>query len=244
MTKDWFCYLPLNWRGVPRRKTFLSEELTPSELILERTSLTWRRLFSEKKVDATDLRLRNLVLQRKIDDEWVEATEHMLESITGWLQPKTLLVLTHNARSLLNLERPQCFANSIWCMNLDILCITETWLTKHVPANSSFLSYYSIFRSDRPKQIDFSSSHGVYWLPLNNRSKNPSWQISLVKPCDVVFALIDSSSCIFAVVHIPPKNSPYYWTTTRILDFFKTTFTFTWNSFARLYGYNWWPEFQ
>jgi len=64
------------------KKIYLSKELTPSELTLERTSLSLRRRFLEKKVDAKDLRLKNLVLQRKIDDEWVEATEHMLESMT------------------------------------------------------------------------------------------------------------------------------------------------------------------
>ena len=64
------------------KKIYLSKELTPSELILERTSLSLRRRFLEKKVDAKDLRLRNLVLQRKIDDEWLEATKHMLESMT------------------------------------------------------------------------------------------------------------------------------------------------------------------
>ena len=64
------------------KKIYLSKELTPSELTRERTSLSLRRRCLEKKVDAQDLRLRNLVLQRKIDDEWVEATEHMLESMT------------------------------------------------------------------------------------------------------------------------------------------------------------------
>ena len=64
------------------RKIYLSKELTPSELTLKRTPLSLRRRFLEEKVDAKDMRLRNLVLQRKIDDEWVEATEHMLESMT------------------------------------------------------------------------------------------------------------------------------------------------------------------
>ena len=60
----------------------LTKELTPSELTLERTSLCLSRRFLEKKVNAKDLRLRKLVLQQKIDYEWVEATAHMPESKT------------------------------------------------------------------------------------------------------------------------------------------------------------------
>ena len=44
----------------------------------------------------------------------------------------------------------------------------------------------------------------------------------MVDPCDVVFASIDCSLCIIACIYIPPKNSPYYWTTTKILNFFET----------------------
>ena len=44
----------------------------------------------------------------------------------------------------------------------------------------------------------------------------------MVDPCDVVFASTDRSSCIIACIYIPPKNRSYYWTTTKILDFFKT----------------------
>ena len=44
----------------------------------------------------------------------------------------------------------------------------------------------------------------------------------MVDPCYVVFASIDRSSCIIACIYIPPKNSRYYWTTTKVLDFFKT----------------------
>ena len=44
----------------------------------------------------------------------------------------------------------------------------------------------------------------------------------MVDPRDVVIASVDRSSGIIACIYIPPKNSPYYWTTTKILDLFKT----------------------
>ena len=44
----------------------------------------------------------------------------------------------------------------------------------------------------------------------------------MVDPCDVIFASIDRSSCINACIYIPPNNSHFYWTTTKIIDFFKT----------------------
>ena len=204
------------------KKIYLSKELTPNELTLERTSLSLRRRFFEKKVGAKDLRLRNLALQRNTDDYWFEATEHMLESMTDRLQPKTLLVLTYNARSLLNLERSQRFANSICYLNFDILCISETWLTNDVPANSLFLSSFSTLRSNKPKKIDFSPSHGGVPIAFKQSLKISKLAINMVDPCDVVFASIDRSSCIIACIYTPPKNCLYYWTITKILDFFKT----------------------
>ena len=129
--------------------------------------------------------------------------------------------MTFNARSPLNLERRQCFANSICCLNFDILCITETWLTIDVPANSLFLSNFSILRIDRPKKIDFSSSHGGVLIAFKQSLEIFKLAINMVDVCDVLFASIAHSSCIIACIYIPPKKSPYYWTTTEILDFYK-----------------------
>ena len=122
----------------------------------------------------------------------------------------------------LNLERRQCIANSICCLNFNILCITETWLTNDVPANSLFLSNFSILRSDGPKKMDFSYSHGGVLIAFKQSLKISKLANNMVDPFDVVFASIDRSSCIMACIYIPPKNSPYYWTTTKLLDFFKT----------------------
>ena len=130
--------------------------------------------------------------------------------------------MTYNARNLLNLERRQRFANSICCLNFDILCITETWLTNDVPANSFFLSNFSILRSDRPKKIDFSSSHGGVVIAFKQSLKLSKVANNMVDPCDMVIASIDRSSCIIVCIYIPPTKCPYYWTTTKILDFFKT----------------------
>ena len=69
--------------------------------------------------------------------------------------------------------------------------------------------------------IDISSSHGGVLIALKQSLKLSKLANNMVDPCDVVFASIDCSSCTIACIYIPPKNSPYYWTTTKILDFFK-----------------------
>ena len=122
----------------------------------------------------------------------------------------------------INLERRQCFANSICCFNSDILCITETCLTKDAPANSLFLSDFPIVRSGRPRKIDFFSSHGGVLIAFKQSLKVSKRADNKVDPCDVLFASIDRGSCLIACIYILPKNSPYYWTTTKIPDFFET----------------------
>ena len=58
-------------------------------------------------------------------------------------------ILTYNARSLLDLNRRTKFANVMTSESLDVICITETWLTPDIPNAALFLPNYHIYRSDR-----------------------------------------------------------------------------------------------
>ena len=77
-------------------------------------------------------------------------------------------ILTFNARSLLDLKRRYSFSNCVKTENdLDILCITETWLTDDVPDESLFLKEYAIHRKDRLTD-NHKSKHGGVLIAVKN----------------------------------------------------------------------------
>ena len=82
-------------------------------------------------------------------------------------------------------------------------------------------TFQSLEGTDQEK-IDLSSSHGGVLIAFKKSLNLSPLANNMVDLCDVVFTSIDRSSCIIARIYIPPKNSPYYWTTTKLLDFFKT----------------------
>ena len=120
---------------------FISRELSTSDTKLEKDCLRKRRfLIEDKQIDQKNIRIRNLKLETKYDDNWVEYSENKdtaTESESEWLSQINLL--SFNVRSILNLQRRMVFSNSISKTNYDSICLSETWLTSEIPNSALFL---------------------------------------------------------------------------------------------------------
>ena len=93
--------------------------------------------------------------------------------------------------------------------NLDILCLTETWLTD-VQNESLLLKDYTIHKKDRKTIDNISKDRGVLEAVKNipHERIDMQWENEYVaikvKPKDVSIMLF----CLYN----PPKNSPNRWT--------------------------------
>ena len=59
-------------------------------------------------------------------------------------------VITYNVRSILELKRRQVLANAFALQDIDIVCLSETWLTGSIPSTALFLPDFNIYRGNRP----------------------------------------------------------------------------------------------
>ena len=132
-------------------------------------------------------------------------------------------ILTFNARSLLDLKRRYSFSNCVKTENdLDILCITETWLTDDVPDESLFLKEYAIHRKDRLTD-NHKSKHGGVLIAVKNLphervilgNNNLDEYVAIkVTPKDV--------PRIICCIYNPPKESYYRWPVEKMINLLKT----------------------
>ena len=77
-------------------------------------------------------------------------------------------ILTYNARSLLDLNKRTKFANVMTSVSLDVICITETWLTPDIPNAALFLPNYHIYRSDRKIDETRITKRGGVMIAINS----------------------------------------------------------------------------
>ena len=133
-------------------KKCLSLELTTSEFEKESVLLQQRRVMISGGAEPSSIRLRNLVLEKKINKVWTilpaPTADTESESESKCLNNASMSVLVYNARSLLDIKRRMAFANTSTSSDFHILCITETWLTSHVPNSALFLTDFTIYRTD------------------------------------------------------------------------------------------------
>ena len=104
----------------------------------------------------------SLKFQQQKDKKWVNVEYNENENISNvWLNSQ-INVLTFNVRNLLGLIRRSNFANCLAIENnLDILTLTETWLTNDKPDESLFLNDYTIYRNDRTTENNKFYDGGV-----------------------------------------------------------------------------------
>ena len=129
-------------------------------------------------------------------------------------------ILLFNVHSLLDLSRRFVFANSTLIQNYHIICLTETWLTEHIPTEALFLSNYSVFRNDRTSE-DGKSKHGGVLIAVHKSIK--SKEILVNNPGDdyvIVQLTSQSKKFLIACIYNPPQNSPYNWSASKVQEFF------------------------
>ena len=106
----------------------------------------------------------------------------------------------------------------------DVLCLSETRLTKSVPNESFFLNNFQILRNDRTSTENVSKQGGVLIAVRRDIKANQRTLENTFEDAITVF-LTDKTkaqklliSCIFN----PPKNSLYRWPPEKCAQFLKT----------------------
>ena len=118
-----------------------------------------------------------------------------------------------NARSLLQLERRQAFANAIHISNRKIFCVTETWLTSNFSSSEIFLPRYTIIGAERTAN-NSSSRHGGVLIGISsefNFTVHDSSQFpSAISESFLWVSLrIQDSERNICCLYNPPANSKY-----------------------------------
>ena len=125
-------------------------------------------------------------------------------------------MLTFNVRSLLSLERRMAISNAIATLKYDLLCLTETWLTPHVPNTALFLPNYSIYRNDRDPDM-FTSKHGVVLIGILNSIEHEQVKLSIVHDDYVAIKIYTKPKPILiCCVYNPPTGSPFLWSSAQL----------------------------
>ena len=129
-------------------------------------------------------------------------------------------ILTFNVRSLIEMSRRTCLANSICLSNKhDILCLTETWLTDEVRSENFFIPEFKIYRCDRPS-ITYQTKHGGVLIAIRNNSKHQHVPInSNIEQVTLRLIDFENLSSLICCVYCPPKDSPHRPTAFFIVDF-------------------------
>ena len=71
------------------------------------------------------------------------------------------------------------FSNAIATLKYDLLCLTETWLTPHVPNTALLLPNCSIYQRDRDPE-KFTSKHGVVLIGIRKPIEHEQVNLSIV----------------------------------------------------------------
>ena len=111
------------------------------------------------------------------------------------------------------------FSNCVSLENIDILCLTETWLTEDIPNEGLFLKNYTIHRKDR-KTENHKTKHGGVLIAVKGI---PHERIDLKSTNEYVAIKFDlpESSFIVCCCYNPPKSSPYRWNNTSMIELIK-----------------------
>ena len=167
LSNDWnrkLLFLSLGKMRNYDKKVYLSRELSKEEQLLENDLLEKRREYIGSGLPRNKVKFQSLKLLHYDDQSntWDEAALDM-----GWWlntnknRTKQITLLTFNVHSVLDPQRRFTLANAILTQKYDVLCLSETWLTKSVPNESFFLNNFQIFKNDRTSTENVSKHGGV-----------------------------------------------------------------------------------
>ena len=118
--------------------------------------------------------------------------------------------------------RPAKTFHSCNCKKYDVLCLSETWLTKSVPKKSLFPNNFQILRNDRTSTENVSKHGGVL---IAVRRDIHAKQLTLDHTFeDTITVLLtgktNAQKLLISCIYNPPKNSsPYRWPPEKCVQF-------------------------
>ena len=113
-----------------------------------------------------------------------------------------------NVRSLIDESRRRNLSNFVAKNSIDILFLTETWLTEDFKDAELYINGYTLHRSDRPPTKSGSSAHGGVLIAVIN--KFTFTPLVSFTGCLASGTVSDGNVSIFvAAVYNPPRGSAY-----------------------------------
>ena len=110
--------------------------------------------------------------------------------------------------------------NFVKCLsieNMDILCLTETWLTEGIPNEGLFLKEFLIHRNDR-KTDDCKTEHGGFLIAVRSSIYHERVELKNIDKYVVVKIEPGNTAFLICCCYNPPKASPYRWSETSMID--------------------------
>ena len=117
-----------------------------------------------------------------------------------------------NTRSLLNITRRYKLSNAVTLFDYNIVCLTETWLTKNFESSELLLNNYFLYRSDREGKTDEKSAHGGVLIAVKTEIDSESIKTELQECCIAVKVKIDKTERAICIFYNRPIPSNYRYT--------------------------------
>ena len=211
-------YKLLNYTEV-KNPIYIGPELSREDLIKEREVLKLRRELITQGPDRKELRVRNLTLQERVENEQIPDEQKRVYQTDAWLEsasenPDKSLIsrLLFNVRSVLDIERRMALSNALISSNYDILCLTETWLTSHVPDEAVFLKEFELHRADRHSVA--KTKHGGVLIAVKHKLNHSRCKINFAHD-GFICVSIDLAGTVLQICCIYYKTgackTEWYW---------------------------------
>ena len=100
--------------------------------------------------------------------------------------------------------------------DINIICLTETWLTADVPDGALFLNEFTLHRKDRESDNQ-KRKHGGVLIGVKGIAHE---KIALKTKCECVAILAQQKSekSLICCLYNPPRTSKYRWPETEFLS--------------------------
>ncbi|CAH0558646.1 unnamed protein product [Brassicogethes aeneus] len=193
----------------PIKVSFVHEN-TPIELIRNANKLKnnprWRGI--SISTDRTPMQIKLYKTVKEELNARIENGERKLNVPKD--SPKSLCIYYQNTRGLNS--KTNTFYKSCCCLDYDIICITETWLSNSVNSSELFPDNYRIVRDDRNFNVVNRNRGGGVLLGFKDHitftQLDTSKLSNLVPIIDIIICKITKPFiCKFGLVYIPPDTT-------------------------------------
>ena len=131
-------------------------------------------------------------------------------------------MLCYNIRCLYKSDRRRIFSNFLLVNAVDIVCISETWLTDDIAEGELFIPQYQCFLSNR-KAKSGTTAHVGTMICVKNEINSEKVKLNLEDNGSVTACLIClcKKKILIVCCYLPPSNSTYAYTNADIENLFK-----------------------